>query len=131
MSLSKRRFENVPNRNEGLGIFSVLPDDVLFLLLRNLNVAELLKCKRLSWLFYRAALHNRVWEAQIIRLERFYPQIHDLTTQFADQTCDSSSRLMLTIKPNMFRANSRKRGKAWIMPNGLWKGVNQTKLSFC
>lgn len=83
MSLIKRRFENVQgllaNRNEGLGTFNVLPDDVLFLLLRNLNVAELLKCKRLSWLFYRAALHNRVWEAQIIRLERFYPQIHDLT----------------------------------------------------
>lgn len=111
------------SRNEGLGMFSLLPDDVIYVLLRNLNVAQLLKCKQLSWLFYRAALHNRVWEAHITRLERFYPQIHDLTLQFADQPCDPSSRMMLTIEPNIFNNSRRKQRKSWIMPNGLWKGV--------
>lgn len=80
-------------RNEGLGALSVLPDDVLFSLLRHLDVFELLKCKRLSWLFYRAALHNRVWEAHVLRLERFYPDIHEITKQFAHQACHPSSRL--------------------------------------
>lgn len=129
MSLTKGRFGRFANvqrlletRNEGLGMFSVLPDDVLFVLLRNLNVAELLKCKRLSWMFYRAALHNRVWEAHVTRLERFYPQIHDLTEQFADQKCDPSSRLMLTIEPTI-STRKKQRLRLWTIPNGLWKGV--------
>lgn len=68
------KVKGVPaNRHEGLGMFSVLPDDVLFVLLRNLNIPDLLKCKQLSWLFYRAALHNRVWEAHVTRIERLYP----------------------------------------------------------